>query len=469
MDEDLDYLIHPTSSNVDKSNVSTYPQPFLGIRHVQVMFYFLLMTYTYCMRTVLSLAIVAMNDRSVTINPNVETYNWTNQSVILSAFYWGYVVLQIPIAQSAKKFGVKWILVVCVLVDSGSCMAIPTMANIFGSGGVMACRVLQGLAQGGIAPLTHTLLGCWAPPSERSVLGTITYAGSIFGFILSLPLTGLICSSWIGWPAAFYLFGALGLKWVVLWLLFGANKPSEHKTITTAEKDYIQHSLGYDEHMVYKTPWKKILTSPPFWAVTLAFVGANWNSSVISTETPTYLYKILEFDIKSNSLLSAAPYVAMGLCSVIFSPTCDWLINKNIVRRGHARKIFNSIGTLLPAICLSLLGFIPKGHAKWSLAILIFNGGVTAGGFCGFQVNHVDLSPNHSGILMGITNSWTSVFAIMSPLIVQFIVTEQTNQTQWRTIFLISACVNLFTDLFFIIFASGDIQDWNELASSRTD
>lgn len=56
-------------------------------------------------------------------------------------------------------------------------MMIPTMARLLESKGVMLCRFLQGLAQGFLLPSIHTLLGHWAPPSERSRIGTFSYAG----------------------------------------------------------------------------------------------------------------------------------------------------------------------------------------------------------------------------------------------------------------------------------------------------
>ncbi|KAJ8923275.1 hypothetical protein NQ315_001832 [Exocentrus adspersus] len=443
--------------------------PTFGCRHVQMIMYFLLMTYTYCMRTVLSVAIVAMNDHNTSSNPDVPTYKWSNQSVVLSAFFWGYVVLQLPAAQLGKKFGAKWLLVCCITVDSIACLLIPVCAAYFGATGVMVCRFFQGLSQGCIYPLLHTLLGYWAPPCERSVIGTFSYAGSVFGNILSLPVTGFICSSWVGWPASFYLFGALGLKWAILWIIFGADRPGCHKSITLYEKMYIETSLGHEKHKVHRTPWKAILTSSPFWAVTFAFMGANWGSSVLLTQTPTYLNKILKYDIKSNSLLSAAPYVMMWMCSLTFSPICDMLINRKIVSRGAARKIFNSIGTLFPAISLAFVGFISQEQAGVAVTLLILTGGLSAGGFCGFQVNHMDLSPNHSGILMGLSNGSTSVFSIISPLIVQYIVTDQTNQSMWRTIFITAAGVYAVTDIFYIIFGSGEVQPWNEVKDEGED
>lgn len=63
------------------------------------------------------------------------------------------------------------------ILDSTACIAIPIMANNFGSKGVMLCRFIQGLAQGFLLPSIHTLLGHWAPPSERSRIGTFAYAG----------------------------------------------------------------------------------------------------------------------------------------------------------------------------------------------------------------------------------------------------------------------------------------------------
>nr|XP_023028316.1 putative inorganic phosphate cotransporter [Leptinotarsa decemlineata] len=153
----------------------------------------------------------------------------------------------------------------------------------------------------------------------------------------------------------------------------------------------------------------------------------------------------------------------MLISSLTFSPICDWLINNSIVSRTVARKIFNTIGTIFPAISLTVVAFLTKKYASYSVALLIINGGMTAGALCSYQVNHVDLSPNHSGVLMAITNSSTSVFSIVSPLIVQFIVTDVTSQLQWRIIFLITAGLYLFADVFYIVFGSGEVQSWNNI------
>lgn len=57
--------------------------------------------------------------------------------------------------------------------------------------------------------------------------------------------------------------------------------------------------------------------------------------------------------------------------------------------------------------------------------MLVIAIGFNAGVYVGFQVNAVDLAPNFSGVLMGIGNGTSNTFAIIAPLIVQVVVTDE--------------------------------------------
>lgn len=168
---------------------------------------------------------------------------------MLSSFFWGYIVLQVFAGQLAKKHGPRYYLVGAMTINSVASFMVPTLAESWGSEGVMFCRILQGLSQGFFFPSCHTLLGQWAPVSERSTSGTFIYSGAALGTIIGMPITGVIAASWAGWPASFYFFGTLGLFWVITWILLGSNKPSEHKYITEEERSYIETSLGHEKHI----------------------------------------------------------------------------------------------------------------------------------------------------------------------------------------------------------------------------
>lgn len=47
---------------------------------------------------------------------------------------------------------------------------------------------------------------------------------------------------------------------------------------------------------------KQILTSIPFWALTLNTIAVNWGYLTISNETPNYMNKVMKYDISSVSI-----------------------------------------------------------------------------------------------------------------------------------------------------------------------
>lgn len=89
---------------------------------------------------------------------------------------------------------------------------------------------------------------------------TYFFKGFTFGSVIGQPIAGYMSSSWWGWPSSFYLYGCFGLIWTILWIIFGASSPAEHRSIMASEKDYIQSSLGVeDDEEVSYTSLKSII------------------------------------------------------------------------------------------------------------------------------------------------------------------------------------------------------------------
>lgn len=114
----------------------------------------------------------------------------------------------------------------------------------------------------------------------------------------------------------------------------------------------------------------------------------------------------------------------MWILSFVFSAIADYLIIKKYTSIGTARKIFNSIGLIVPAIALVFLGFMDEGHKNLAIALLVIAVGMNSAIYSGFNVNHMDISPNHSGTLMGITNCISNICSLLAPLFVQIVVTD---------------------------------------------
>ncbi|XP_034650012.1 putative inorganic phosphate cotransporter isoform X1 [Drosophila subobscura] len=450
----------------------------LGVRHFQVFLLFCALTVAYAQRVNLSVAVVAMID-SASANPDFPEYNWSDKikSLLLSSFFWGYVVTQVPAGQLARKFGGKVMILSGLTICSVLNILTPLCAKLGGWQLVCALRVVEGLCQGVVFPSTHTILSQWAPPKERATLGTCAYAGNQFGTIIMLATSGLLAASSAGWPSIFYISGGVGCVWSVVYFLWGASSPSECKSITSEERKLIELAqagevtAGQDQPKEQPpTPWLSMFTSPAFLVLIVAHSTHNWGFWTLLTEIPSYMKNILGKDIKSNALLSSLPYVCMFCMSFVFSAISAQLNNRNCISTGTSRKLFNTIGTWIPMVTLIGLGYTAADQATLAVVLLCFTVGTNGATYLGFNMNHIDLSPNYAGILMGITNCVANIMSIIAPLVVGVIVTNEKDPDLWRIVFFIAAGFYLVGNGLFVLFGKAEVQSWNDPPSkSKAD
>ncbi|TDG38454.1 hypothetical protein AWZ03_015124, partial [Drosophila navojoa] len=71
------------------------------------------------------------------------------------------------------------------------------------------------------------------------------------------------------------------------------------------------------------------------------------------------------------------------------------------------------------------------------------------------------MSPNHSGILMAISNSVANIPPLLSPLLVGVIVTEPSSRSQWQIVFGLTAIVFFIGNLVYIFWGASDQQPWD--------
>ncbi|KAL6437429.1 hypothetical protein ACFW04_005133 [Cataglyphis niger] len=151
----------------------------------------------------------------------------------------------------------------------------------------------------------------------------------------------------------------------------------------------------------------------------------------------------------------------MWILSFPFSWLSDYALKKG-VSRGTVRKVCNTVAHWGPAVALGLMSVAPTDNYIWAVVILTVAVGLNAGSLCGYQINHIDLSPNFAGTMMSITNCIATIAGIIAPLICGLIVTDESNVYQWNIVFYISAAIFFFGNLIFVIFGKGEVQWWND-------
>ncbi|XP_007910508.2 sialin [Callorhinchus milii] len=432
----------------------------------------------YTLRVALSVALVEMIDSNVTSKQNGSiaacaphsnsspplnvrkghVYNWTSdaQGWILGAFFYGYIVTQIPGGYLALRFGGKLLLGFGIMGTAVFTLLTPLSADL-GYKHLIALRVLEGLGEGVTFPAMHAIWSKWAPPLERSRLISVSYAGAQFGTVVSLPLSGLICY-YLAWPYVFYIFGVLGISWCILWFWLVSDTPEKHKTISDAERDYIISSLEGQLSSKNIVPWAAIWKSLPVWAIVVAHFCDNWTTYTLLTLLPTYMTEILQFDIKENGFLSALPYLGCLLFMIIAGLVADFMMEKLNFTTSVVRKIFTLIGMIGPAVFLVATGYI---GCNGLLAVVFVTISTTLGGLStsGFSINHVDIAPSYAGILLGITNTFATIPGMVGPVVAKSF-TQDNTIAEWKNVFYIAAAIDVFGAVFFTVFGEGVLQGW---------
>ncbi|XP_039292836.1 LOW QUALITY PROTEIN: putative inorganic phosphate cotransporter [Nilaparvata lugens] len=437
----------------------------LGVRHLQMFLLFLCLVTSYISRVNLSVAIVAMSEKQDNAT-DIKVFTWNERirGECLSSFFWGYLIMNLPAAVLNHKFNGKMLLGVNLFINSILALSTPFIVTQFDYPSLIVIRICQGFVQGFMMPTVFRLLSRWVPPLERARSGAIVLGGINFGSALTFLTSGFLANTSLGWPLIFYASGGMGIIWTILWYLLAANSPDSHKSISQEEKLYIKSKLTEtaSENVHLDIPWKDILTSPAVCGIVFAHMGQNWGMWTSLTSVPTFFGRALNFDIKDDGLLSALPYIVMWIISFPTSILADNLIKRGYMTIQFSRKFWNTIGQGFTAIFVLILPFVAE-YSR-TLAVVVYTIGTTLNCcvYFGFNVNHMDVSPNFSTILWGLSNGSANITAILGPLFVGFVIENEHSIVEWRKAFIASAAFFLLGNILFVLLGSGETQPWNQ-------
>ena len=100
------------------------------------------------------------------------------------------------------------------------------------------------------------------------------------------------------------------------------------------------------------------------------------------------------------------------------------------------------------------------------ILLMVITLGFTGFTQSGFGVNHIDIAPNFAGTLMGITNMGSNTMGFVAPWIVGLLTENSPDLDHWRTVYCIAAVILIVGNSFYILFASGEEQAFNQMGVS---
>ncbi|XP_070392578.1 sialin-like [Dermacentor albipictus] len=382
------------------------------------------------------------------------------QGYVLNAFFYGYIITQIPAGWLSEVINPAWILAAGVGITSLLTLATAVVARA-SFGAFLGLRVLEGIAEGVTFPSTFAIMARWSPVQERSFLLAVSTLGSILGTAVTLPISAVLCQYGFagGWPSVFYLTGLLGCVWFVFWVLIASDRPEKHRFISQEEKKHIVESRGATFSVHKSVPWASILTSRAVWMCALIKFCGAWSFYTLLTELPSYLADVLHFNIQSDGSLNASVYLSQVLVGLGSSYLADHLRRKEILGVTNVRKVFESIGLLGQAIGLVGVAF---AGCDWKLAFAMLLVASTSGGaLCGSEsVLPVDVAAEFAGAVMGLVNCVSNTAGIFTPLVVGYLTESSETTEQWNKVFFTSAGVVTFGAVAFLLFGKAEVEPW---------
>jgi ACS family sodium-dependent inorganic phosphate cotransporter len=355
-------------------------------------------------------------------------------------------VLQIGAGALARRFGGKRVLAVAVAWWSAFTLLTPLAASL-SVGVLIAARIGLGLGEAALMPASYELFSRWVPPTERGrAIGTML-GGIPLGQIVGFLLTGWMTAHY-GWPTSFYVFGALGLAWALLWLVSVTNDPKDDPRVSAAERQVLATCAGTHHGADRpKTPWRLFLGQPPVWALVAAHFAHNWTLYMLVSWLPSY-FKSQGLGIASAGVYAAFPWAAYFAALQLTGAWSDAAIARG-VRTIRVRRAATAGGLVAAGACLLLVRTVDSPVLALALMCLATTALGTAA--AGFTSVPLDLSPRHAPVLIGFSNTLATIPGIFGVAITGWLL-DLTHA--YSSAFLVSALCSVGGALFFLRFAS---------------
>src|SRR5262249_10796364 len=128
---------------------------------------------------------------------------------------------------------------------------------------LVATRFLFGAGEAGAYPNASGCISRWFPVSERARAQGLVWGASRLGGALT-PLLVVPLTKVLGWQSCFWLFGALGVVWAAVWVIWYRDNPADHSAVSQQELAEIGRQESSDHRAV---PWARLFTRPQLWLI----------------------------------------------------------------------------------------------------------------------------------------------------------------------------------------------------------
>lgn len=332
------------------------------------------------------------------------------KGVLLSAFFWSYALLQIPMGVLADRVNLRWLYAAAFTLWSVS-QGLIGLAT--GLGTLIAFRVLLGVGEAIYLPGGSKIVSLLFRPSERGLPCGLFDAGTRTGLVIEGVLVPWMLVHY-GWRATFSVVGFAALLWLVPWFMatpgqLRAEAPAQPKP---DRPGFVQTVTA-------------LVTNRNLLGICLGFFCFDYYWYFLVSWLPDYLVTVRGLTMMKAGIYAALPYFVFGASEPIGGWIADRLIragwDETRARKGIVTIAFLTGLLLIPAARVSTPG----------AAVALIVGGCLVGLATGnlLVILQSCAPPAEIGLWTGIYNFVGNIAGILSPLITGFLIAQTGSYT----------------------------------------
>jgi len=327
------------------------------------------------------------------------------KGMLLSAFFWSYALLQIPVGWFADRINLRWF-----YAGAFALWSIAQGLTGFADSLMMLVtfRVLLGIGESIYLPGGSKIVSLLFSPKERGLPSGLFDFGTRTGLVLE----GLIvpyCLLHYGWRRTFAVVGFSALLWLIPWLLVAPRKlqSPEQRPSPSAQPATMAQVLS-------------LLRNRNLIGICLGFFCFDYYWYLLVTWLPDYLITVRQLTILKAGIYASLPFFVFGISEPIGGWIADRLIQhgwdetrtrKMVVTAGFATGLL-----LIPA---------SRVQSPGAAIALIIGGSLVGLATANLLVILQSCAPpDEIGLWTGIENFFGNVAGIIAPLVTGILISR---------------------------------------------
>ena len=264
------------------------------------------------------------------------------------------------------------------------------------AGGLMsmlAIRFCFGIGEAGASPCSTSVISRWFDKDKVGKAQGFVWAATRLGGAAA-PFIVIPLVANYGWRFSFYVLGAIGVVWSVVWFVYYRDR----KTIVQNEGAATTAVQPEKKNI----PWREIASHRQFWIICGMYFFYAFGSWFFFTWFPEFMKQGRGFTADELKYAVAIPFIMSMFGNIAGGYLTDKLTKRYGIKVG--RKALGTVCLTISAVCMVLAAFIPGKIAVFVFLSLCF--GIfdlmlpSAWALC------IDLGKHFSGFVSGAMNTF---------------------------------------------------------------